>query len=64
MSAFDDALDILLEVRHAARAVDTLAVGEQETIPIPDAQKVNALLLRGKAGKRGRIVAFVIEGEK
>lgn len=64
MSAFDDALEIYSEIRHAGIAADALEVGDKEVIEIPHADHLNALLVKGKGGKRFRITGLEVVREK
>lgn len=62
----DDIFDLYAEIRLAAKLADAelSQVGDGAIIEIPDAKKVNALLLKGKGGARYRIDALHLTKEK
>lgn len=62
----DDLLDIYAEFKLATRLADAelSQVGDDAVIDIPDAKKINALLLKGKGGARYRIDGLHLTREK
>ncbi len=64
MSAFEDAFVIYGSIAAAAARSDALEVGDGDTVDIPHAEKLNALLIKGKGGKRFRIVGVQVVREK
>jgi len=64
MSFLEDVLEVYAEVKHVGIEADALNVGDQEVFDIPDADKINALLVKGKSGKRFRIDGLRATREK
>lgn len=46
-----------------AEAADS-TIGTEGQLPIPDAKRLNALLVKGRGGRRVRITGIVYEREK
>ncbi len=67
LSKIGDALTLIatIEALKAELAgVNDKEVGETTIIEVPEAKRLNALLLKGKAGSRFRITGVVLEREK
>lgn len=62
----DDIFDLYAEIRLAAKLADAelSQVGDETVVDIPDAKKINALLLKGKGGARYRIDGLHLTKEK
>jgi hypothetical protein len=57
-------MNVIAEVEAAAEDLEGIDPGGKKTVSIPDAHKVGALLIRGKAGARYRIQSVVLVREK
>lgn len=64
MSVLDLALELYSEIKHVGAEADHLAVGDTEVVDIPDAEKLNALVVKGKNGKRFRITGLNVVREQ
>jgi hypothetical protein len=66
MGFFDylaEAMALKAEADLIVQEGDALKVGEEMTLPIPNAKRINALLIKGHRGSRYRLKACTFECE-
>ncbi len=66
MSVFEDVLEVAGEIRLAGKVAEATLKqpGDEMIVDIPEAQRINALLVKGRGGSRFRIDGFHVTREK
>ncbi len=64
MNVLELALELYSEIKLIGLEADDLEVNGSEVVAIPHAEKLNALVIKGKGGKRFRITGLQVEREK
>lgn len=57
-------LAIIGELRAAIAGAQAMTVGQEEKVYVPDAEELNALVVKGPNGTRTRVIGFVIRREQ
>lgn len=57
-------LGIIEDLKAGVEELSEMPLGEETKVYLPEAKRLNALLIKGRVGKRYRVVGVIVERER